>query len=70
MEGFAVMEKVDLNNATPEDIEGVCGLEPPAVKSLVRNRPLKNYDQLEKVPGMGPLLVMTLRKQGCLISTE
>lgn len=64
------MERIDLNNAAPEEIEGFCGLEPLAVKSLVRNRPLRNYDQLEKIPGMGPLLVITLRKQGCLISSE
>ncbi len=56
---------IDLNSATPENLELLPGIGPARARAIVMNRetlgPFRTIDDLERVPGIGPATVEGLR---------
>lgn len=56
---------INLNTATPQQLEEVKGLGPVKAKAIVdyrsKNGAFKTYADLEKVPGIGPKLLEKLK---------
>ncbi len=59
---------VDVNSATADELQQVCELRPTAARTVMRFRPFHHIDELEKVPGMNVLDVMSLKRRGCTIA--
>ncbi|MGE0080200.1 MAG: ComEA family DNA-binding protein [Thiohalomonadaceae bacterium] len=58
---------VDLNEATSEELQQVCDLGAVTARTIVRFRPFRHIDQLEKVPGVNVQEVIALKRLGCII---
>lgn len=58
---------INLNTATPQQLEEVKGLGPVKAKAIVdyrsKNGAFKTYADLEKVPGIGPKLLEKLKAE-------
>jgi competence protein ComEA len=61
---------VDLNAASPEQLDRIGGLGHDRVERIVQNRPFRSWDDLRKVDGFGDTLVEDLRKQGATLGTQ
>lgn len=59
--------KLDLNSATPEELQQVCDLGAMTARTIIRFRPFRHIDELEKVPGVNVLEVIALKRLGCTI---
>lgn len=60
----AATEPLDLNEATPAELERLPGIGPALAGRIVAQRteaPFRRVDELERVPGIGPALLERLR---------
>lgn len=58
---------VNLNSASPEELDRIGGLGHDRVQRLVDNRPFNSWEDLEKVEGFGGTLVSDLKQAGAQI---
>ncbi|MCK9532261.1 MAG: helix-hairpin-helix domain-containing protein [Gammaproteobacteria bacterium] len=58
---------VDLNRASADEMQQVCDLGPVTARTIMRFRPFRHIDELEKVPGMSVLDVIAMKRLGCTI---
>lgn len=61
---------VDLNSASPEDLDRVGGLGRDRVERIVQNRPFRSWDDLRDVEGFGGTLVEDLRNAGATLGQQ
>jgi competence protein ComEA len=52
---------VDVNHATPAELETLPGVGPALAARIVQARPFRSVDELAKVPGIGPRTLERLR---------
>ncbi|MGQ9457295.1 MAG: helix-hairpin-helix domain-containing protein [Anaerolineae bacterium] len=52
---------VDLNTATPAQLEALPGIGPALAQRILEHRPYRSADDLLKVPGIGPATLEKLR---------
>ncbi len=55
---------VDLNRASPEDLDRVGGLGRERVERLIEGRPYRSWDEMERLDGFGDRLVEDLKRTG------
>jgi DNA uptake protein ComE-like DNA-binding protein len=58
---------INLNRASPEELNRVGGLGDERVQRLIKNRPYRSWDDLKKVEGFGGTLVEDLKNAGAQI---
>lgn len=58
---------LDLNDASTEELQQVCDLRATTARTIVRFRPFRHIDELEKVPGVNVQDVIALKRLGCII---
>lgn len=59
------MDRIDINKASGEDLRSKCDMAPTTVETLLKTRPFKNFDDIDKVPGIGSDTVDKLRRHNC-----
>lgn len=55
---------VDLNSASPEELDRIGGLGHDRVQRIIQNRPFNSWDDLRQVDGFGGTLADDLRQAG------
>uniref|UniRef100_Q47IV8 Competence protein ComEA helix-hairpin-helix region n=1 Tax=Dechloromonas aromatica (strain RCB) TaxID=159087 RepID=Q47IV8_DECAR len=59
------LAQININTATPEQLDGLKGIGPTKAKAIVdyrkKNGPFKSVDELQNVPGIGPATLKDLR---------
>ncbi len=60
---------VDLNKASPEELDRIGGLGHDRVQRIVENRPFDSWEDLQKVEGFGRTLVEDLKQHGATLSS-
>jgi competence protein ComEC len=55
---------VDLNTASREELLQIVHMTPQRVEELIRNRPIRSWDQLTAISGIGPVRLSEIRQQG------
>jgi len=58
---------VDLNRASREELERVGGLGQDRAERIIRERPIRNWDDLKNIEGFSDTLVEDLRQAGASI---
>lgn len=57
--------QVNINSASQQELDGLKGIGPAKAKAIVdfrkKNGPFKSVDDLQKVPGIGPVILRELR---------
>ena len=57
----------DLNTASPDLLAGVSDVGPARVQALVQRRPFRNWEDVERVPGISESIIERLKRGGlCL----
>ena len=59
--GLPAPYKVNLNTASPFDLEALPGIGPKTAAEIIRARPLRSFEDLDAVPGIGPKKIEALR---------
>jgi competence protein ComEA len=61
-----VLAQLDINTASPEQLDGLKGIGPTKAQAIVDYRrqhgPFKSIDELQNVPGIGPATLKEIRK--------
>ena len=61
----SVLAQLDINKASPEQLDGLKGIGPAKAQAIVdyrrKNGPFKTVDDLENVPGIGPATLKDIR---------
>jgi hypothetical protein len=57
---------IDVNTATPEDLASLRGVGPVVAARIVEGRPYASVDDLERVKGIGPKTLLTMRPRVAL----
>ncbi|HCN78439.1 MAG TPA: DNA-binding protein [Verrucomicrobiales bacterium] len=58
---------VDLNSATPAELERLPGIGPVLAIRIVEHRPYRSIEELARVPGIGEKIILQLKP---LVKTE
>ena len=62
----SVLAQLDINKASPEQLDGLKGIGPAKAQAMVDYRrqhgPFKSVDELQNVPGIGPATLKDIRK--------
>lgn len=67
---IAGADGVDLNSATPEELDRIGGLGRDRVQRIVQNRPFRSWEDIENVEGFGRKLVEDLRNAGATLGNR
>lgn len=67
---IADADGVDLNSATPEELDRIGGLGRDRVQRIVQNRPFRSWEDIENVEGFGRKLVEDLRNAGATLGNR
>ncbi|MCX6046987.1 MAG: helix-hairpin-helix domain-containing protein [Chloroflexi bacterium] len=59
--GNAPTGPINLNTATPAQLDSLPGIGPSKAAAIVANRPYATVDELDKVPGIGPSILEQVR---------
>ncbi len=64
--------QIDINAATPEELEELDGVGPVIAGRIVEERPFESVDDLERVSGIGPVTLAGIQEQGlaCVSAAE
>ena len=54
--------KVNVNTASPTDLEALPGIGEKIAEQIIRGRPIKGLDDLDRIPGIGPKKLEALRE--------
>jgi competence ComEA-like helix-hairpin-helix protein len=54
-------QRIDINNAPSSEIEKLPGIGPKLTTNLIAGRPYKNFDDLDRVKGIGPKLLEKMK---------
>ncbi len=61
-----VLAQININTATPEELDSLKGIGPTKAKAIVdyrkKNGPFRTVDDLGKVPGIGPATLQDIRR--------
>jgi competence ComEA-like helix-hairpin-helix protein len=57
----AVPDRLNINNASPEDLQTLPGIGPKLAQRIVTHRPYRKIQDLERVPGFGKKTIERLR---------
>jgi competence ComEA-like helix-hairpin-helix protein len=57
-------EKIDINNASLEELEKLTGVGPVIAKRIIEARPFSSVDDLIRVKGIGQKKLEAIKKQG------
>lgn len=55
---------VDINTASPNELQLLDGIGPVLAQRIVDGRPYQSLDDLERVPGIGPATIEKIKAQG------
>ncbi|QKV57929.1 MAG: helix-hairpin-helix domain-containing protein [Dechloromonas sp.] len=62
----SVLAQLDINKASPEQLDGLKGIGPAKAQAIVDYRrqhgPFKSVDELQNVPGIGPATLRTFAR--------
>lgn len=61
---------VDLNSASPEELDRIGGLGHERVQRIIQNRPFRSWDDLKRVEGFGDKLVEDLKNAGATLGGQ
>jgi hypothetical protein len=61
---------LDLNRASPEELERVRGVGPERAQRLAENRPYRSWEDVERVEGFSHALVEDLKSAGVTLGSE
>jgi competence protein ComEA len=62
----ALGQRLSLNRAAESDLARLPGVGPRLARALIAARPLRSWDQVDAVPGVGPARLATLRDRTTL----
>jgi competence protein ComEA len=62
----ALGQRLSLNRAAEADLARLPGVGPRLARALIAARPLRTWDQVDAVPGVGPARLATLRDRTTL----
>ncbi|MCC6590844.1 MAG: helix-hairpin-helix domain-containing protein [Bryobacterales bacterium] len=60
-------DALDLNTATPEQLQQLPHMGPDNAETVRKNRPLKSWDDVERLPGFSKQMVDELVKAGVIL---
>lgn len=65
-QALAVGQKLDLNAASEADLVALPGVGPSLAHALVRSRPFATWDDVDRIPGVGPAKLEVLKEHARL----
>ena len=62
--------QIDLNKASPEELEKIPGVGSKRAEEIIQNRPYQNMEDLKRVPGFSDELIQTLQREGATVGSQ
>jgi hypothetical protein len=64
MMGFVTAGCVDINSATPEELDEIVWIGPATAQKIIAERPFNSIGDLDRVGGIGPVKISEIKAEG------